>query len=108
QGALGGAAAGGGDPPGARRPLHQRALRLAGKLQSMDTTAWIELLTIVVALVVAAFAASAETSLTSISRVRLRHLCEEGNQRAIQIDSLHKDPNGYLSTILILNTVAII
>src|SRR5207237_309520 len=62
----------------------------------------------VIALVLAAFAASAETSLTSISRVRLRHLCEEGNPRAIKIDNLHKDPNGYLSTILIINTVAII
>src|SRR5438445_5030539 len=74
----------------------------------MDTTAWLEVLTIVVALVLAAFAASAETSLTSISRVRLRHLCEEGNPRAIQIERLHRDPNSYLSTILIINTVAII
>ena len=74
----------------------------------MDTTAWLEVLTIVVALVLAAFAASAETSLTSISRVRLRHLCEEGNPRAIRIERLHRDPNGYLSTILIINTVAII
>jgi len=74
----------------------------------MDTTAWFELVIIVIALVLAAFAASAETSLTSISRVRLRHLCEEGNPRAIKIDNLHKDPNGYLSTILIINTVAII
>lgn len=74
----------------------------------MDLTGWIEFIIIVVALVLAAFAASAETSLTSISRVRLRHLCEEGNPRAQMIEKLHKDPNAYLSTILILNTVAII
>jgi CBS domain containing-hemolysin-like protein len=74
----------------------------------MDTTAWLELLIIVIALVLAALAASAETSLTSISRVRLRQLVEQKNASAIVIERLHRDPNSYLSTILIVNTVAII
>src|SRR2546428_10208770 len=74
----------------------------------MDTTAWIELVILVVALVLAALAASAETSMTSISRVRLKRLVEEKNRRAILVERLQRDPNGYLSTILIANTVAII
>src|SRR5438874_1943749 len=74
----------------------------------MDTTAWIELLLIVIALILAAMAASAETSLTSISRVRLRQLVEQKVPQAIVIERLHRDPNAYLSTILIVNTVAII
>ena len=74
----------------------------------MGATGWVELLIIVVALVLAALAASAETSLTSISRVRLRQLVEQKVPQAILIDRLHKDPNSYLSTILIVNTVAII
>jgi magnesium and cobalt exporter, CNNM family len=74
----------------------------------VDTTAWIEIVIIVVALVLAATAASAETSLTSISRVRLRQLVEQKNRRAILIERLHRDPNAYLSTVLIVNTVAII
>ena len=74
----------------------------------MDTTAWVELLIIVIALIFAALAASAETSLTSISRVRLRQLVEQKAPQAIVIERLHRDPNGYLSTILIVNTVAII
>jgi putative hemolysin len=74
----------------------------------MDATAWLELLIIVIALVLAALAASAETSLTSISRVRLRQLVEQKVPSAIVIERLHRDPNGYLSTILIVNTVAII
>ena len=74
----------------------------------MDTTAWIELLIIVIALVLAGLAASAETSLTSISRVRLRTLVEQKVPQAIVIERLHRDPNRYLSTILIVNTVAII
>src|SRR3989441_7273289 len=53
-------------------------------------------------------AASAETSLTSISRVRLRQLVEQNVPQAIVIERLHRDPNAYLSTILIVNTVAII
>ena len=74
----------------------------------MDTTAWVELLIIVIALILAALAASAETSLTSISRVRLRTLVEQKVPQAILIDRMHRDPNAYLSTILIFNTVAII
>ena len=74
----------------------------------MDTTAWIEIVIIVIALILAATAASAETSLTSISRVRLRQLVEQKNRRAILIERLHRDPNAYLSTVLIVNTVAII
>jgi len=74
----------------------------------LDTTAWIELSIIVIALILAALAASAETSLTSISRVRLRTLVEQKVPQAILIERLHRDPNGYLSTILIVNTVAII
>ena len=74
----------------------------------MGPTGWLELLIIIVALVLAALAASAETSLTSISRVRLRQLVEQKVPQAILIDRLHKDPNSYLSTILIVNTVAII
>ncbi|HET9848673.1 MAG TPA: hemolysin family protein [Candidatus Dormibacteraeota bacterium] len=74
----------------------------------MDTTGWIELVIILIALVMAALAASAETSLTSISRVRLRQLVEQKVPQAILIERLHRDPNGYLSTILIVNTVAII
>jgi len=74
----------------------------------VDTTAWIEIVVILIALVLAALAASAETSLTSISRVRLRQLVEQKVPQAIVIERLHRNPNAYLSTILIVNTVAII
>ena len=66
------------------------------------------IIVIVIGLVVAAFAAAAETSLTSVSRIRMRSLAEDGNRRARTVTRLHADPNGYLSTILSLNTVAVI
>ncbi len=59
-------------------------------------------------LLCAGFAAAAETSLTSVSRIRMRTLAEEGNRSARVVTRLHADPNAYLSTILSLNTIAVI
>jgi CBS domain containing-hemolysin-like protein len=58
-------------------------------------------------LLIAAFAAAAETSLSSVSRLRIRTLAEEGNKRARRVAELHAKPNQYLSTILTLNTAAV-
>src|SRR5256886_17562431 len=74
----------------------------------MDARVGVELFNIVNTLVLAARAPSAETSLMSISRVRLRTLVEQKVPQAIVVERLHRDPNAYLSTILIFNTVAII
>jgi putative hemolysin len=63
---------------------------------------------LIVALVLAAFAAASETALTSVSRIRMRSLAEEGDSRAAVVVRLHNDPNAYLSTILTINTVAVI
>lgn len=59
-------------------------------------------------LLLAGFAAAAETALTSVSRIRMRSLAEEGNRRAVRVVRLHQNPNSYLSTILTVNTVAVI
>lgn len=68
----------------------------------------IKLFVIAAALVLASFAALAETSLTSVSRIRMRGLAEEGSRRARQVIRLHNQPNAYLSTILTVNTVAVV
>ena len=68
---------------------------------------WLALL-LAVSLVLAAFAAGAETALTSVSRLRMRTLAEDGEHRAGRVVRLHNNPNGYLSTILSINTVAVI
>ncbi len=65
-------------------------------------------LLLIVSLVLAAFAAASETALTSVSRLRMRSLAEEGNRRADAVVKLHNQPNAYLSTILSINTVAVI
>ncbi len=45
---------------------------------------WLAIL-LAVSLVLAAFAAGAETALTSVSRLRMRTLAEDGDQRATGI-----------------------
>jgi CBS domain containing-hemolysin-like protein len=66
------------------------------------------ILLLVAGLIVAAFAAAAETTFTSVSRIRMRSLSDQGNRRAAIVVRLHNDPNAYLSTILSLNTTAVI
>jgi CBS domain containing-hemolysin-like protein len=68
----------------------------------------IPVLLLIVSLVLAAFAAASETALTSVSRLRMRSLADEGNRRAEVVVKLHNQPNAYLSTILSVNTVAVI
>jgi putative hemolysin len=65
-------------------------------------------LLLIISLILAAFAAGSETALTSVSRLRMRSLADEGNRRAQIVVALHNDPNAYLSTILSINTVAVI
>ena len=66
------------------------------------------ILLLIASLILAAFAAASETALTSVSRLRMRSLAEEGNRRAEVVVKLHNQPNAYLSTILSINTVAVI
>src|ERR1700730_359499 len=66
------------------------------------------ILLLIVSLILAAFAAGSETALTSVSRLRMRSLAEEGDRRAQVVVTLHNDPNAYLSTILSINTIAVI
>jgi putative hemolysin len=68
---------------------------------------WLYVL-LIVSLVLAAFAAASETALTSVSRLRMRSLAEEGDRRAAVVVRLHNRPNAYLSTILSINTIAVI
>jgi putative hemolysin len=66
------------------------------------------LILLVASLILAAIAAAAETALTSVSRIRMRSLAQDGDRRAVRVVKLHNDPNAYLSTILSVNTVAVI
>ncbi len=92
------------DGPG----LASSAASLAFHIPRWDAEAWLQLLTMLVALVICAIASAAETALTSISRIKLKNLVEEGDKRAASIEQLLAKPNSFLATILVFNSVAVI
>jgi magnesium and cobalt exporter, CNNM family len=73
-----------------------------------DTEAWLQLIILIISLILCAIASAAETALTSVSRIKLKNLVEEGDQRAFEIERLLSQPNVFLSTILVVNSVAMI
>ena len=48
----------------------------------MDTDGVMQLIALIILVLLSAFFSSAETSLTTVNRVRLKTLAEEGNRRA--------------------------
>jgi len=74
----------------------------------MSTLSTIELVVLGVCVVIAALASGTETALTSVGRLRVRHLAEEGSHAALILQRLQQDPNRFLSTVLVCNTVALI
>src|SRR5256885_7945212 len=77
-------------------------------IPQFDAEAWLQLAILIISLFLCAIASAAETSFTSISRIKLKNLVEEGDPQAIQIERLLSNPNKLLSTILIVNSVAVI
>jgi len=74
----------------------------------LDGEAWLQIFVLIVSLFLCGFAAAAETALTSVSRIKLKNLVEEGDRRASEIEKLLTKPNTLLSTILVFNSVAVI
>src|SRR5215831_9044403 len=74
----------------------------------MDGQAYGELALLVICVAVAALASATETAMTSVGRLRVRHLADEGSASAAVLERLQQDPNRFLSTVLVVNTVALI
>jgi putative hemolysin len=73
-----------------------------------DIEAWLQLIILIISLILCATASAAETALTSVSRIKLKNLVEEGDKKALEIERLITQPNIFLSTILVVNSVAVI
>src|SRR5437667_12597656 len=80
----------------------------ASQVPQFDFEAWLQLIVLIISLILCAMASAAETALTSISRIKLKNLVEEGDKKALEIESLISKPNVFLSTILVVNSVAVI
>jgi putative hemolysin len=74
----------------------------------MSATDWFEVIVLIICFFVAALASGTETALTSVGRLRVRFLAEQGSKAAGILQRLRADPNRYLSTVLFTNTLALI
>ncbi|MBP1997765.1 putative hemolysin [Peptostreptococcus canis] len=66
---------------------------------------WIQVLILVVLILISGFFSASETALMSVSRVKIRHLKEEGVKGANVAEKLISKPKKLLSTILVGNNV---
>ncbi len=69
---------------------------------------WMYVVALVLTLTLAGAAAAAETALTSINRIRIRNLAEEGDKAARRIERLLHKPHLFLTTILVVSNLAVI
>lgn len=77
-------------------------------IPQFDAQTWLQFTILLATLVCCGVASAAETAFTSISRIKLKNLVEEGDAKAAEIEQLLADPNTFLSAILIINSVAVI
>ena len=64
-----------------------------------DVEAWLQLIILIISLILCAMASAAETALTSVNRIKLKNLVEEGDKKALEIERLIAKPNVFLTTI---------
>lgn len=60
---------------------------------------------LIILVFLSAFFSSSETAFTSINKIKLRRLIENGNKKALRVDKLIENPSKLLSTILIGNNI---
>lgn len=72
----------------------------------MDSSYTVQLIVLLILLALSAFFSAAETALMSLSKIRIRHMVEEGVKGAKLVEKLTEDPNKLLGGILVGNNVA--
>lgn len=71
----------------------------------MDSSDAIQLIVLVILLFLSAFFSSAETALTTVNKIRIRALADEGNKQAAIVLKVVEDSGKMLSAILIGNNI---
>lgn len=71
----------------------------------MDTSGVIQLIVLIFLIILSGFFSSAETALTTVNRVRLRTMEEEGNKRAAVVNKILDHYSKMLTAILIGNNI---
>ncbi|MGO5051630.1 HlyC/CorC family transporter [Lachnospiraceae bacterium LCP25S3_G4] len=71
----------------------------------MDSSAVIQIIILIILLLLSAFFSSAETAFTTVNKIRIRNLAEEGDKRADILLKITDDSGKMLSAILIGNNI---
>lgn len=71
----------------------------------MDTTDIMQIIVLVILLLLSAFFSSAETALTTVNKIRMRTLAEDGNKRAAKVLAVTDNSAKMISAILIGNNI---
>lgn len=71
----------------------------------MDTVSILQLVILVVLLLLSAFFSSAETALTTVNKIKMKSMAEDGDKRAQCVLKVTDDSAKMLSAILIGNNV---
>ena len=71
----------------------------------MDSSDAIQLATLILLLGLSAFFSSSETALTTVNKIRVRTLIEQGDKRALKLALVLEQPAKMLSAILIGNNI---
>ncbi|MGN0329001.1 MAG: HlyC/CorC family transporter [Lachnospira sp.] len=71
----------------------------------MDTDSYVQIIFIALLLLLSAFFSSAETALTTVNRIKIRSLMDEGNKRASLVAKIIDNSGKMLSAILIGNNI---
>ena len=71
----------------------------------MDSSDVIQLLILLILLLLSAFFSSSETALTTVNKIRMRNLAEDGDGRAQTVLKIVENPGKMLSAILIGNNI---
>lgn len=71
----------------------------------MDPSAAIQIIVLIILLFASAFFSSAETALTTVNKIKMRSLAEEGNKKAKMVIKITDDSSKMLSAILIGNNI---
>jgi len=69
---------------------------------------WVQLAILLLALLLCGLASMAETALTSVSRIKVKGLAEDGDQWAIEMEKLLAEPNPAFGALLVLHSVGVI
>ena len=78
---------------------------IEGVILQVDTSAAIQIIVLIILLLLSAFFSSAETSLTTVNKIKMRTLAEEGNKKAQMVLDITDNSSKMLSAILIGNNI---